>query len=88
MSTEDTGKSVLNWAKGVIALLPLLALIWGAAPVYTDVQALKAEVTILKRDTANELTRVSAQMGDLNVAVAKLVTKIDILLRAKENEDR
>ena len=76
---DDNTKVLMNWAKAVITLLPLLGLIWGASTLYSQVRQNTNDITELKQAQSTQLDRLTAQIGDLNLNVRELQTEIRML---------
>lgn len=80
---DETSKTLVNWAKAVITLLPLLALIWGASTMYSQVQRNTKDLTELKAQQSTQLDRLTAQISDLNLSIRELQVQVRMLREGK-----
>lgn len=80
---DETSRTLVNWAKAVITLLPLLALIWGASTMYSQVQRNTKDLAELKAQQSTQLDRLSAQIADLNLSIRELQVQVRMLREGK-----
>ena len=80
---DETSKTLVNWAKAVITLLPLLALIWGASTMYSQVQRNTKDLAELKTQQSTQLDRLTAQIADLSLSIRELQVQVRMLREGK-----